>query len=222
MNISIVIPTNSDPARQGVENCALAWYRSMFPSFELIVSHDDSNPFNKARAINKGVARAGGIVLVVIDADIIITPDQLAKGLAGDWVVPFNRCFNLTQESSKRWLDDGPCFEDFETEKVRQNFVRAGGIWVINRWVFDLVGGCDERYEGWGGEDDSFCRAVNTLYKPLVMVPGDVYHLWHPESPNRKGFMQTPNYPLWREYCKATGDREKMRKILDGRSTNHP
>lgn len=218
MNISIIIPTNYSLERQEIERWVKAWYHAEFPSFELIVSLDESHPFNKSRAINTGVHHARGSLLVICDADIVISIEQMAKGLAaGDWVIPFNRCFNLDQASTEQWLADGPCFDDFQTVKVRECFDRAGGIWIIQRWIFDMVGGCDERYEGWGGEDDSFCRAVNTLYKPLVMVPGDVYHFWHKDSYNKSRFMQSPNYGLWRQYCKATGDKEQMRNIIDAR-----
>jgi predicted glycosyltransferase involved in capsule biosynthesis len=218
MNPSIIIPTNNSPERQDIESWVINWYQRTFPAFEIFVSHNDSDPFNKARAINNGVERVGGNVLVIIDADTVITPDQLALGLtAGDWVVPFNKVQNLTKDATQDWIKDGANFEKFKTEKVRQNFVRAGGVWIIKREIFELVGGVDERYAGWGGEDDSFCRSVNTLYEPLVMVRGSIYHLWHTEAYARKHFMQSPNYPLWRAYCRATGDKEKIRTILNGR-----
>ncbi|QCK82219.1 hypothetical protein E5Z46_08125 [Geobacillus kaustophilus NBRC 102445] len=42
------------------------------------------------------------------------------------------------------------------------------------------VGGFDERFSAWGGEDDAFSSAVNTLCGHYKRLEHTIYHLWHP------------------------------------------
>jgi hypothetical protein len=51
----------------------------------------------------------------------------------------------------------------------------------VRRSVFERIGGMDERYEGWGGEDHDF------VYRFDIAAPFDSYddrllHLTHPEA----------------------------------------
>lgn len=217
-DFSIVIPCDDGSERREINQWVQNWYRRTYEGREVIVSVSEGQPFNKSVAINRGVLRASCDLLVIVDSDTMIVPEQLAKGINDDWTIPFNRVLNLTQAATCRCLEDGIVFADLQpddVEHIREGFVRAGGVWIVSRAIFEEVGGCDERYAGWGGEDDSFCRAANTLVKHLRIVPGDVYHLWHPPNPGRNDFQQRPNYRLWRRYCRATGKPEYMRALVD-------
>ncbi|MFK4998906.1 galactosyltransferase-related protein [Bacillus sp. N9] len=54
-----------------------------------------------------------------------------------------------------------------------------GGINVVPRKHFETVGGFDERFVGWGGEDDAFAASLNTLCGYVKRLDATIYHLWH-------------------------------------------
>jgi predicted glycosyltransferase involved in capsule biosynthesis len=220
MDFSIVIPCNNNSSRLAINEWTQEWYRTNYPDTEVIVSRNDTEPFNKSKAVNQGVQRSTNDLLVIADSDTVILPDQLQKAFydyPDTLVIPFNQVLDLSQETTLDWLNGHVDFKKVSTEKIRKGFHRAGGVWVISKEIYNAVGGLDERYAGWGGEDDSFCRAVCTLVKTLQILQGDVYHLWHEQNPLRKTFMKTPNYPLWRDYCRATHDPKRMERIINGR-----
>lgn len=200
MRPSIIIPFNGDPARKKAFDRVHRWYGGLL-GWEIVVSlGDPGKPFCKGKLVNQGVEKAQGDTLVIIDADTIISTRLLKQGIENSWCRPFNRLL--------RFNEDG-------THEVIENFDRAGGVWIIDREIFNLVGGVDDRFTWWGGEDDSFCRAVDTLYRPAVVLEGIAAHLWHPPPEGRLTFMRRDNRKLWERYCNATGDRKAMRALVD-------
>ena len=66
---------------------------------------------------------------------------------------------------------------------VHQN--NPGLATVIRRETYFEIGGHDERFEGWGGEDVEFLDRLRTrkLY-PGSFLPA--IHLWHPPAPQKQ------------------------------------
>ena len=89
--------------------------------------------------------------------------------------------------------------------------------------AFWEVGGMDPRFRGWGGEDVSFMRAVDTMWGKHKSTDNDVLHLWHPKIPGRyqltRQWQGQPrpemNNLLAGRYHEATGNLEKMRALLE-------
>jgi hypothetical protein len=97
------------------------------------------------------------------------------------------------------------------------------------REAFEAVGGWDERFRGWGGEDHSAMRAVDTLYGPHKTLPGQVLHLWHPVL-SKDGLSDWVEYKerIWDNqplaesngslayrYSIINGDVKRMRALVD-------
>jgi hypothetical protein len=98
------------------------------------------------------------------------------------------------------------------------------------REAFDaLGGGWDERFRGWGGEDHSAMRSVDTLYGPHKTLPGQVLHLWHPVM-SKDGIKNWVEYKerIWDEqplaesnghlayrYSVASGDVKRIKALLE-------
>jgi hypothetical protein len=98
------------------------------------------------------------------------------------------------------------------------------------REAFELVGGMDWRFSGWGGEDVAFMRAVDTLYGKHKTTRNQVLHLWHPFANAAENTIKgEPNLlRLWEgqdsgqrndvlanRYYAAYGDQERMRRLVD-------
>ncbi len=52
----------------------------------------------------------------------------------------------------------------------------------MSRNTFIVAGGFDERFIGWGGDDDAFVHALETLCGNYIKLGREVFHLWHPRT----------------------------------------
>lgn len=253
--ISIIIPFRS-PRRDGQRSRNLDWllryWRSHLPKAEIVIG-DDSNfcrPFSKSIAINNGVKASRGDILVLVDADGFVDAANIlhcAKEIRKErelgrrlWFVPYRKFFRLTEEASRLLLKSDPRnphkFElPPDTCHVQGDADPNVGHWygamiqIMPREAFDIVGGWDTRFLGWGGEDHAAMRAMDTLYWHHKTLPGQVLHVWHPQL----GPSGAASWVHWKErmwegqtdpsvndrlswrYYHAMGNQRLMRKLID-------
>jgi len=102
-------------------------------------------------------------------------------------------------------------------------------IHIVPREGFQTVGGWDERFRGWGGEDHAAMAAMDTLYGPHKTLPSSVTHIWHPVLvpdgitedakakkrlwPNQES--EANNNALSMRYYAADRNPAKMRALVD-------
>jgi len=92
----------------------------------------------------------------------------------------------------------------------------GGGFVVCSRSAFDAVHGIDPRFTGWGGEDISFGRALDTLVGRHVRLDAPTWHLWHEPLPRVMGRRASPeNERLAGRYLDAAGDEVAMRALCE-------
>jgi len=183
---------------------------------EVVVADDGGDPFSRGCSINDGVARASGEMLVICDADLILPVEQLDLGVVivatrGGMCLPFNRYHYLTGAATLEVMAGVQPTPDTPRQFSMDSSV--GGVCVIDRKTFNLVGGFDPSLRGWGGEDYAFWAAVDTLAE-VHRLDGFLYHLWHPTDPVRP----TENIRLMESYMGARGDRERMLELIGDRS----
>jgi len=100
------------------------------------------------------------------------------------------------------------------TASVIQN-VRGGSV-AITREAYDTIGGFDESFVGWGGEDLEFWeraetrRATRFGYLPMI-------HLWHAAQPEK---LQVQDAPAIKRYFElaAVPVEERIARLRRGRS----
>lgn len=252
--ITIIIPYRRSKkiARQHENFKWTQWYwRLQLPGAQVLVGKDaaESRPFSKCAAVNHAARRATGDVLVIVDADCYVSVQAVlycvakirAARMRGRrlWYVPYRQFYRLTDHASRKVLNSHPLHPwHFSTPpewKCVQNTSGSGhGHWygalvqIVPREAFDAVGGWDERFRGWGGEDHSIMRATDTLYWPHKTLPGQVLHLWHPvlSKDGLSGWVEPTervwdnqahaecNGPLAYKYSLANGDVERMRALV--------
>lgn len=166
--------------------------------------------------------------------------DSISRGYPL-WFIPYRRIYRLTPQATHLVRESEPenpyrfstppPLEDVEgTEGSAHGHHYGAMIQIMPRVAFETVGGMDCRFRGWGGEDVAFLRALDTLYGKHKSTANDVLHLWHSvhnqhwegywlvkEWANQKG--ARVNDALAMKYDRATGDRNKMRLLVNqGRS----
>ena len=136
--------------------------------------------WRKSWAFNQGARVAAGEILVFHDGDII-APDGYAAALVENMksskAASIQRfLFNLNKSDTNKLFATSTWPKRLQPERIRQNW--EGGTIAVRRESFFELGGYDEAFVGWGGEDNEFfnrCSGVGHLkfgFVPFV-------HLWH-------------------------------------------
>jgi len=181
--------------------------------------------FRAARSRNNGGRTARGETLVFVDGDCVPWPDFLevhAAAQAPDRFLAGERYLLEPEEADAvtvAAIASGEAFGRAPKREVR----RVGSLaWknALYRWTglkpdrprlmtsncsvpraaFEAVNGLDERYEGWGQEDEDLRRRlVARGYRPgSVIGRANCLHLWHAADPTFHG--KRKNSPNWRYY----------------------
>ena len=147
----------------------------------------DPAPWRKSWAFNEGMRHVQTEFAVCHDADILVPAGyakqivRLAEAQCLDVLHLQRFLFYLSQADTEQVLTDGS-FRNRVPERIRQNW--QGGTLAIRRETYFKLGGYDERFLNWGGEDNEFydrCRTQKTCcsgFLPFV-------HLWHPQQPRK-------------------------------------
>lgn len=182
---------------------------SPIPDSELKVSNQvvrvhrqSDQPFNKAAACNLGFQVAAAEVLAFFDADMVISPSALLNCMkrvaAHDEVIrPFGFLTELSQVETLAFRENATLPEITgsgpDDSRGLESIPACGGAFVIRAIRYRAAGGMDERFIGWGGEDNAFesaLRRVGSTLKVLAQEPA--FHLWHPRS-SKTRYLH-PNY----------------------------
>jgi hypothetical protein len=176
------------------------------------LSKDGVSPgWHKAWAYNVGARIARGQILVFQDGDVCVPTEYaaellrvLGKGEFG--AASLQRLlFYLNPSDTQEIASTGVLGAHATPNMAFQNW--KGGTIAVTREAFEALGGFDEGFVDWGGEDDEFydrCASVGHCrsgFLPFV-------HLWHPPQPDRKS-TRNPNIAdvmPWRMSIPA-GDR---------------
>jgi hypothetical protein len=139
-------------------------------------------PYSRSWAFNVGARVARGEVLVLHDNDMLLPGyygrEIIARFREGYEVINLKRfIFYLTQAHSAPVLSARDSLSGRAPETVVQN-LEAGGSLAITREAYFSIGGFDESFVGWGGEDNEFWERAQALKLwPFGYVP--IVHLWH-------------------------------------------
>ena len=133
----------------------------------------DALPYNRSWAFNAGARVAQSKLLVLHDNDILVpaayAAELLKRQAEGHEFIDLKR-FLFYVDARKR------------LERVSQNLL--GGSIAADRDAYFAIGGFDESFAGWGGEDNELWERAATRrtftfgYLPFV-------HLWHAPQPEK-------------------------------------
>ena len=157
--------------------------------------------FNRAWGLNVGFRHASGKAIAFGDNDLVVDREILMDSFTlcsdesdYDAIKPFNTVIDMTEKDSKTVLRSKQPLDSlkFQGKKVRIGVSFCSGLVVFRRKAYEKLGGYDERFVGWGGEDDAMSRFKIPLLKKAFFVEAEAYHLWHERSKD-DSYLQ-PNY----------------------------
>ncbi|HXQ14405.1 MAG TPA: glycosyltransferase family 2 protein [Caulobacteraceae bacterium] len=123
------------------------WVRSTFPAAK-VVHVADRPHFKLAEARNRGVAAATAPWLFLVDADVAVAPAFVAT------IAPLLR--------AGVFLRPTPISPELS------------GTFVVARSDFAAIGGYDEVFEGWGGEDIDVVKRLEDSGRQAGTFPGEL------------------------------------------------
>lgn len=142
--------------------------------------------FNKSRALNRAACLAKGKWLCVHDADFLIPARFLSSCTeflsVADALRPARWIVHLTDDATREICRSETLLPLLSVEKILQN---TPNPMVFTKQSFEAVGGMDESFIGWGGEDLEFLSRLRT-HEMIDAGYLPVIHLWHPPAERKE------------------------------------
>ena len=186
-----------------VEQSTNAEVRTLLPGWVRYVHtplpHSDM-PYCRSWALNVGARIAEGTVLVLHDSDMLVPEDYAlelwSRYTDGYEVVNLKRfIFYLADRHSQQIAATLQLGIVLAPEVIVQN-LEAGGSVAMSRDTFFAIGGYDESFVGWGGEDNEFWeRAQTRRVWPYAYLP--LLHLWHAAQSEKLGESRASREQFW-------------------------
>jgi len=142
-------------------------------------------PYNRSWGFNIAYRESDSPFLAFGDSDIVMAPSEFRRSLEAveslDAVSPYSRVVDLDRHESLVPVDMmSKISRPGRGEEDNQRINLCGGVVLFSRVAFERVGGWDEEFVGWGGEDDMMTFKVEAAGLKTATMPFSCYHLWHP------------------------------------------
>jgi glycosyltransferase involved in cell wall biosynthesis len=152
---------------------------------------ESDKPYNRSWSFNIGLKHATTNIIVCGDSDLIMRPKDLITALKKteefDMVNPYKSVIDLTPQESNLPLNqiieiDRPGRGELDHQKTNI----CGGIAIFRKDALIKIGGWDENFWGWGGEDDIQTIKTENFLSHTTMDYRS-YHLYHDRTmPNQE------------------------------------
>jgi hypothetical protein len=230
VNTVILVPRRDDNGyRDELWSWTKGWWEREQSHMPIIEGYHTEGLFNRSAAINTAARIAGDWdVAVIIDADVICSPDRVKEAVevasrTSQMILPHTTRYDLGRKAAellRRGSLDWPTIVGNPGRWVAREYNVGNGhpsvssVVIISRKQWDIIGGFDEQFRGWGFEDTAFAAAAET-FGGVVRMNGEVLHLWHPTA--REGKRGTPSWSFnsarGQAYRTAIGNPERIREL---------
>ena len=198
-NVSYIIGYRESTAdRKSALVFVLRWLRSFFPNMEILIVEQDEEPklvldeslnvkqlfvynkglYNRCWAFNVAVKHTNKNVFIFSDSDVVLKKEHYLECLDAinifDAVTP-------NKETAINIAVTNPDRLEFHVLEGRILDTFASMFMIMTRNGYERIGGWDERFEGWGAEDNALSHIIfNKLTSKTFKLP--VFHIDHPRS----------------------------------------
>lgn len=245
IKLSILIPFSStDPIRKRNFEWLVRYWLHELPYAEILIGTSSSPIFCKGEALNNAASRSHGKVLAILDADAYLRGSVLMgcvnnileaqQNNTNLWYVPYRNLYRLSPKTTFDIVASDPKAPlRLPTPPDPSMLLNNGGtiqyghkygamLMIFPRTAYNIIGGFDERFKGWGGEDIALVKALDTLFSHYKTTSNDILHLWHPFygsdyktrvwEGQEKG---QANSKFANEYFNAASQPSKMKKVIE-------
>jgi hypothetical protein len=226
MKIGIVVPLRLNSERERSFEYVHNWLKTEFVDIPIYISDSVGQQFNVSEARNRGCLDAindGVDILMVIDADTIITDrPKLEKAfeLAKLGVASMTKGYvRLSDEESEEIISGGEIKHKGFDQLVLQN--TPGGLWVFPVEVFNRLNGWDERFVGWGYEDNALLRAYKKIYGKKIHRVNTIVLSFSHSTRDYTIDSYLKNQERYDQY-KSISSKEEMIKMVSGNRVRSP
>lgn len=162
-------------------------YEHLIPDAEICLGDTSSIPYSKSEAVNNAFKKSTREILIIMDSDILIDIESLNTAISivdkYKFILPYNKLVRLDEKSTEKILNKEMFnIEDIDINNnsiIKEESRMVGGIYVTTKEVYKNIGGFDERFRGWGGEDDAVLSCVKYIYGKYHRLDNILYHLYH-------------------------------------------
>lgn len=187
-----------------------------------IEQKNGENHFNQPWMANVGARAAKGENFLFLDIDITFNPNYLEEiyAYSKPFFIAHSHVTMLSQSSTEklRSLRTVTDLGSLDGDHVESGALKFAGFSVCAQrdFFWDCLGGYNENYLGWGGNDNDIAWRAKTILGEEFLPNQEIYHMWHPKpyskflSMHRKGtWLTTYNNP------KVVTDRLKRAPLGD-------
>ena len=172
------------------------------PRFRHFCSNDKK--WNKSTCWNEAFKLTKGDNILGLDADIIVNENTFKKESIDKYIenkltYPFSDIVDMSISETTAYCEDTRFLKHIDVEasanRLRNGRRCYGGVWIMPREAFVQIGGYDNNFEIWGGEDDTFHWISTALFTrdKVSRLNGLIYHLWHPIT-NTSDYLKSESY----------------------------
>ncbi|WP_146393126.1 glycosyltransferase family protein [Allorhodopirellula solitaria] len=148
--------------------------------------------FSRGHGLNVAAARASSDRLLLLDADMLVTPQLIRTGIE-----------SIDQNSAYfpifRYLSISGALLGLEDASFGNVF--------LSKQLFNASGGIPE-FQSWGGEDDIFHEQISRIANVRREEGCGFYHQWHPERCRHENYLYPPQSDFMAYEAKQATDRE--------------
>jgi GT2 family glycosyltransferase len=215
-----LVPRRADNGRRDkIWEWVKNWWSERF-DFPIYEGHHNEGPFSRSAAVNTAARLAGNWkTAILLDSDVFVDVGQVKDGLelakvSETLVHPFRSHHSLNQGGSDQIMNG---FTGSWVRWIaRTQLDNISACVIVPRKVWDVVGGFDERFQGWGFEDSAFCAAADSYFGNHMRISGELWHLWHEKSPesDSRSPLLVANRTLMHRYNVAKQDPDEIKALL--------
>ena len=169
------------------------WRHAITPYADHYLFAPKDGLFNKSWAVNVGVVGAPGRpeAVCILDADVLVDREFIARNTArfqerGTMGHLSYRDMWCLDEAATSWAIEERLWRGagaVDSDRLRAFVLRRPPgccVWVRTS-AFHRIGGMDERFQGWGGEDNDFAYRMDT-HSAFDQYRDPLLHMYHPSS----------------------------------------
>lgn len=206
---------------------SIDYYKSIFPNAEMVVVEQDKQPvvnqylrpdvrymflkngstFNKSWAYNCAAKVIDKPYLIFMDSDAILRSETISAALLNirsencSVYKPYVKFLDLTPPMTTLFKQDMRFSwrENALGSRCAHNPWFIGGCVICKKKEFFQIGGFNEKFRGWGGEDDEFMGRARSLTHcgRIEGALNNIYHMYHmttrDASPNHELYQKNLN-----------------------------